>query len=153
MDMSIFLRLDNVVTDLRVTNKDALLRDLAKRAAAFLSLDAKTISQALIAREGLGSTGMGDGVAIPHARLEGISEPFGMLVRLKRPVEFDAVDGAQVDVFFLLLLPLSSEGGGQLNILACAARRVRADGVAQAIRRAPDAAAIYDLMARPGERP
>lgn len=146
MDISEFLRRESVVTDLRAANKDALLRELSSRAAAALLLDAGMIATALIARENLGSTGMGGGIAFPHARLPSIAEPFGMLARLRRPIEFGSVDGMPVDIFFLLLLPLSSEGGGHLNALACAARRLRFHGLAETIRRTSNAASIFDLV-------
>lgn len=153
MDIRTLLRRESVVTDLNASNKEALLKNLARRAAPFAALDGNTIATALIDRENLGSTGIGDGIAIPHARLADIAKPLGMLARAKRPIPFDAVDGIPIDIVFMILLPISSHGGGHLNALACAARRLRADGVAQAIRRAPDDIAIYDLITENADHP
>jgi PTS system nitrogen regulatory IIA component len=93
-------------------------------------------------REELGSTGMGGGVAIPHARFHHLRKPFGMLVRLKKPIEFDAVDGKRVDTVALLLLPDVHEGE-RLGALACFARKLRDPVVMTALRRALDGAEIY----------
>ncbi|MFY9290203.1 MAG: PTS sugar transporter subunit IIA [Methylorubrum rhodinum] len=132
----------DVVHGLRASGKTALLEDLARRAAQSLDLDADTILGALVRREGLGSTGVGDGVALPHARLETVRKPFGLLARLREPLDFDAVDERPVDLVFLLLLP-TGEGGGHLNALACVARRLRNRETAAALRAARDATGLY----------
>lgn len=132
----------DVVHGLRASGKTPLLEDLAKRAARSLNLDADTILGALIRREGLGSTGVGDGVALPHARLEAVRRPFGLLARLREPLDFDAVDERPVDLVFLLLLP-TAEGGNYLNALACVARKLRDSETAAALRGARDTAGLY----------
>ena len=132
----------DVVHGLRASGKTALLEDLAQRAARSLDLDAGTILGALVRREGLGSTGVGDGVALPHARLETVGKPFGLLARLREPLDFDAVDERPVDVVFLLLLP-TAEGGNNLNALACVARKLRNPEIAAALRGARDATVLY----------
>jgi PTS system nitrogen regulatory IIA component len=132
----------DVVHGLRASGKTALLEDLAQRAARSLDLDAGTILGALVRREGLGSTGVGDGVALPHARLETMRKPFGLLARLREPLDFDAVDEQPVDLVFLLLLPIG-EGGGHLNALACVARKLRDPETATGLRGARDAAGLY----------
>lgn len=132
----------NVVHGLRASGKTALLEDLAQRAARSLDLDAGTILGALVRREGLGSTGVGDGVALPHARLETVRKPFGLLAHLREPLDFDAVDEQPVDLVFLLLLP-TGEGAGHLNVLACVARKLRDPETAAGLRGARDAAGLY----------
>ncbi|QIJ77544.1 PTS transporter subunit EIIA [Methylobacterium sp. NI91] len=133
----------DVVHGLRASGKTALLEDLARRAARSLDLDADTILAALIRREGLGSTGVGDGLALPHARLETVRKPFGLLARLREPpLDFDAVDERPVDLVFLLLLP-TAKGGNHLNALACVARKLRDPDTAAALRGARDAAGLY----------
>ncbi len=132
----------DVVHGLRASGKTALLEDLARRAAQSLDLDADTILGALVRREGLGSTGVGDGVALPHARLDTVRKPFGLLARLRDPLDFDAVDERPVDLVFLLLLP-TAEGGNPLNALASVARRLRDPRATGALRRARDATALY----------
>jgi PTS system nitrogen regulatory IIA component len=95
----------------------------------------------LVKREALGSTGMGGGMAIPHARLAGLSKPFGLLARLDQGIDFDAVDGEPVDIVFLLLLPEASDA--DINALACVARKLRDTQVLAAVRRAKDARGIF----------
>jgi len=135
----------DVVHGLRASGKTALLDDLARRAARSLDLDAGTILGALVRREGLGSTGVGDGVSLPHARLETVRKPFGLLARLRDPLDFDAVDERPVDLVFLLLLPIG-DGGENLNALACVARKLRDPDSAKALRGARDAASLYALV-------
>jgi PTS system nitrogen regulatory IIA component len=149
MKIEEFLAPADVVVDLRVSDKEAALRELAGRAAAVLKRDPQTLLRALHERESLGSTGLGDGIAIPHLRLEGIELPFGILARLKRPIEFDAVDGQPVDILFFVVLPGKSQGGTQLNALACAARRLRDEATLKALRQAPDAEATYHAIVKP----
>jgi nitrogen PTS system EIIA component len=98
-------------------------------------------------REELGSTGTGGGIALPHARLAGVKKPFALLARLAKAIDFDAIDGRPVDVVCLLLLPTNSQGE-QLNALACAARALRDPGAVRNVRRAADAAALYDALAK-----
>ena len=98
-----------------------MLDHLARRAAAALGLPHATILSALLKREELGSTGMGDGVAVPHARLPGVSKSFGILARLNKAIDFNAIDGEPVDVVCLLLLPTNSDEGQ--HALASAAQR------------------------------
>jgi PTS system nitrogen regulatory IIA component len=130
-----------------VLNKTQLLEDLCRRAASILKVDADKISADILKREELGSTGMGGGVAIPHARMADVKRPFGLLVRLKSAIEFDAIDRQPVDLVFLLLLPTAS-AGEQLNALALVARRLRdADTVCNA-RRATAPSGLYAAMAQ-----
>lgn len=127
---------------LRAAGKRALLEALAGRAAETLGIGPGEILSALLRREALGSTGVGDGVALPHARLDAVSQPFGMLARLRDPIAFEAVDERPVDLVFLLLLPAGAEGR-HLNALACVARWLRDPGTAAALRGARDAGTLY----------
>lgn len=143
-----FLSPRRVAVDLRAANKTTLIRELARRASDELKISADVISAALLKREGLGSTGMGNGFAIPHASIKEITAPFGMLVRLEHPLDFDAVDGQPVDLVFLLLVPEPSQGQ-QLNCLASVARHLRDPVTLQALRTAKDAPAMYQKMVEP----
>jgi PTS system nitrogen regulatory IIA component len=96
-------------------------------------------------REELGSTGVGNGVAIPHARFNQIDRPFGMLFRLRQPIEFEALDGKPIDIVFLLLLPESAKGE-QLSALACVARKLRNPAVAAALRKALNATETFRVL-------
>ena len=142
MDIGDFLAPDCAIVDLRAPDKPRLLRDLAQRAAAILGLPEQTIADALLKREEIGSTGTGDGVALPHARLAELKKPFGMLVRLRQPVDFDAVDGKPVNLVFLLLAPATSPGD-QLNALACAARALRKPDILIRLHTAATAADLF----------
>lgn len=132
----------DVLVGLRAATKNALLEDLARRAAAALGMGLDAIFPALARRENLGSTGIGDGIALPHARLEAISRPYGILARLREPIDFEAVDDNRVDLIFLLLLP-APDRPEPLNALACVARRLRDPETAAALRGARDASALY----------
>ena len=118
MKVTDFLSSADVTIDAAFADKRKLLEVLARRAAAIVDLEPDLILAELQKREELGSTGMGGGVAIPHARFHHLHKPFGMLVRLKKPIEFDAVDGKPVDTIALLLLPDVREGE-RLGALAC----------------------------------
>ena len=104
MQIKDFLTRTNVAIDVPASGKAALLSDLARRAAAELKLDADAVANEVGKRDELGSTGVGGGVAIPHARLREIKKPFGLLARLKNPIDFAAIDGGPVDIVFLILL-------------------------------------------------
>jgi nitrogen PTS system EIIA component len=145
MHIEDFLSPSDVITDLRASDKTSVLQELARRAAAVLRMPADAISAELLKREQLGSTGMGDGIAIPHARVAGVKSPFGMLARLKEPVDFEAVDGRPVDLVFLLLGPAAPQGE-QLNVLACVARKLRDPATLKELRGAKDSQALYRRM-------
>jgi K+-transporting ATPase KdpF subunit len=106
-------------------------------------------SRTQAAREELGSTGVGNGVALPHARLVGLKTPFSLFARLRRAIDFEAIDDQPVDLVFLLLLP-ESENGEQLNALACAARALRDPEVLKQIRGAADPDALFRAIVGPG---
>jgi nitrogen PTS system EIIA component len=142
MKVSDFLSLADVSIEAAFADKQKLLEDLARRASRAVDLEPDIILAELRKREQLGSTGMGGGVALPHARIHRIQKPFGMVVRLKKPIEFDAVDGKPVDMIALLLLPDTQEGK-QLGALACIARKLRDPDVLTALRRARDGGELY----------
>jgi nitrogen PTS system EIIA component len=121
----------------------AYLGDLASRT---LGLDAGQVAEALIERERLGSTGFGRGIALPHAKLEGLSGVRGLFVQLQRPIDFAAVDGLPVDLFFVLLSPVDA-GADHLKALASASRMLRNEAVADRLRGAKNDAALYALLA------
>ncbi len=132
------LRDENVVINLRAASKSALLGELAKRAAAATVQSDAKLAAALAGREALGSTGFGAGIAVPHARIEGLRGMFVLFARLDRPVAFDAVDGKPVDLVMLLLSPASANSE-HLATLAAISRRLRDPAVAAALRSAVSA--------------
>jgi nitrogen PTS system EIIA component len=145
MKISDFLAPSHVQIDLRVSDKTKLMHELAQRAAGVAGLSADTIVAALAQREALGSTGLGGGVAIPHARFAELKQPFGMVARLRKAIVFDAIDGQPVDVIFALLLP-REQAGQQLNALANVARALRHPGTIRKVRSAAHAAEIYAAL-------
>jgi PTS system nitrogen regulatory IIA component len=146
MNIRDFLSAKDVAIDVAVSNKKKLLLELASKAGARLQLPPEHILAELSKREELGSTGVGDGVAIPHARFSEIDRPFGMLFRLRQPIDFDALDGKPIDLVFLLLLPESSKGE-QLSALACVARKLRSPAVTAALRKSANATEISRVLA------
>jgi len=152
MQIADFLSPDDTLCNVRAADKDRLLRELTGRAANALRLDAAVLADAIAQRERIGSTGMGDGIAIPHARIADLSKPFGLLARLRRAIDFAAIDGQPVDIVFLLLLP-SAAHGEQLTALASVARRLRDAQVTADLRDAADGAALYRaIVAEPRAR-
>jgi PTS system nitrogen regulatory IIA component len=145
MDIKSVLSESNALLDVRAPDKNRLLEELCTRAGKALNLDIEIISRDILKREELGSTGVGDGVAIPHARISGLNRPFGLLARLHKPVDFNSIDGQPVDLVFLLLLPTSAPGD-HLNALAAVARRLRDHTTLHRLRSAADHSSMYDVM-------
>jgi nitrogen PTS system EIIA component len=138
-------------TDLPLRDKRAVLQDVAHRAALALNVEDNVVFDAVLKREELGSTGVGNGVAIPHVRLEQVKKPFGILVRLREPIDFNAIDGQRVDLVCLVLLAKQNEAA-QLTALAGIARRLRTPEVLQELRHAPNRVVLYNVMVgRPGQ--
>ncbi len=147
MEITNFLSPRDVVVNVNLPDKTRLLGDICRRAASTLKLDPDRIIEDILKRESLGSTGIGGGVAIPHARLSDLKKPFGVLATLRSPIDFDAIDRQLVDIVFLLLLPTTASGE-QLNVLALVARSLRNADVVRNARRASDAAALFAAMAK-----
>jgi PTS system nitrogen regulatory IIA component len=145
MDLASLVDPSRIVFGARANDKEQLLLDLASRAAASLNLDPKAIFNALRAREELGSTGLGEGFALPHARIERLDRFFGMFARLKRPVQFDSVDAKPVDLIFLLLSPTTAQGE-HLAALAAVSRHLRDKEFAARLRGASSVAALCSLL-------
>ncbi|WP_445502759.1 PTS IIA-like nitrogen regulatory protein PtsN [Microvirga sp. G4-2] len=140
-----FLDPQAVLPALRVSGKKQALQELAFHAARLTSLPENTIYEALLQRERLGSTGIGEGIAIPHGKLPGLTRIFGLVARLEKPIDFEALDGQQVDVLFLLLAP-EGAGADHLKALARVARVLREPGLIERVRATKDAAALYAIM-------
>ena len=145
MNLTEIISPENVVCSTRANNKEQLLRDLAAHAAASLNLDPKVIFDALQARERLGSTGLGKGFALPHASIEGLDRFFAVFMRLKRPLDFEAIDNLPVDLVFLLLIPAAA-GDDRLAPLAAISRKLRDQEVAARLRKASNSTEICNLL-------
>ncbi len=153
MNIRDFLSVKDVAIDVAVSDKRKLLLELASKAGASLRLAPERILAELSKREELGSTGVGDGVAIPHARFSEIEKTFGMFFRLRKPIDFNALDGKPIDLVFLLLLPEGKgsppEGskGEQLSALACVARKLRSPAVTATLRKSANVTEISRVLA------
>ena len=142
MKISDLLSPKDVLVEVRTSNKRQLLQEFAARAADSLGLRVDQVAPYLIKREELGSTGIGRGVAIPHARLPDLQRPYGLLTKLRHPIEFEAIDGQAVDIVFVLLLPAAVESG-QLEALALAARVLRPPENLVRLRNAKNPSELY----------
>jgi PTS system nitrogen regulatory IIA component len=137
-----------IIPALKVTSKKQVLAELASKAADLSGQNERTILEILQQREKLGSTGVGNGIAIPHGKLPKLGKLFGLFARLERPVDFEALDGQPVDLIFLLLAP-EAAGADHLKALARVARLLRDPEVARKLRDSRDADALYAVLAMP----
>jgi PTS system nitrogen regulatory IIA component len=145
MLLSQLLRPDAVLAALRVNGRKQALQEMSERAALVSGLRAREIFDAILQRERLGSTGVGDGVAIPHGKLAKCQHIFGVFARLDRPIDFEAPDALPVDLVFMLIAP-EAAGADHLKALATIARLLRNGGVAPQLRATKDPAALYALL-------
>jgi nitrogen PTS system EIIA component len=145
MKISDFLSPADVALDVRESDKARLLQQLSSQAAAKVGLSANEVCTQIIKREELGSTGVGNGVALPHARLQGLTTPFGLFARLRHGIDFEAIDSQPVNIVFLLLLP-DGTGASQLNALASVARALRDPETLQRIRSAADRDSLFQAI-------
>ena len=144
-DLSPFLAIGSVDANLAVANKKALFQQLGAAAGRRTALEAKDIVASLNARERLGSTGFGSGVAIPHGKVEGLGHVFGYFARLNTPIEFQSVDNLPVDLVFLLLSPPDA-GADHLKALASVSRALRDRDTVAKLRGARSKDAIFALL-------
>ena len=146
MEIADLLSLDGVADTLKAASKKQALQELSAIAAAQTAQDERAILDVLLARERLGSTGVGRGVAIPHGKLAGLARISAVFARLREPIEFDAVDGRPVDLVCLLLAP-ESAGSDHLKALALVSRLLRDERVCARLRGADSAEALYAVLA------
>ncbi|MGI8527630.1 MAG: PTS sugar transporter subunit IIA [Pseudolabrys sp.] len=131
---------------LKVADKRQAIQVLATRAAELTGQPERSILEILQQREKLGSTAVGNGVAIPHGKLPKLNRLFGLFAKLQKPIDFDALDNEPVDLVFLLLAP-EGAGADHLKALARVARLLRDGEVARKLRESRDAGAIYAVLA------
>jgi PTS system nitrogen regulatory IIA component len=147
-DFADLLRGDSIILGLDVDAKPALLAALAERAAPIAGLDRSLILERVREREALGTTGFGQGVAIPHARLPGLERVTLVVARLARPIDYGALDGEPVDLAVLLLSP-EGAGADHLKALARISRTLRNPQILAAVRAADDIEALMVAIGRP----
>ncbi|MHA3915870.1 PTS sugar transporter subunit IIA [Halovulum sp. GXIMD14793] len=145
MELSEILGSDNVFGPVKVQGKKRLLQEIAASAQDVLGLDESIAFRALLERESLGPTGVGNGVAIPHARIEGLTEVKGLFFVLDQPIEFESVDRKPVDLVFALFAPQKA-GAEHLKALARVSRTLRSEDICNKLRSTEDASAIHAIL-------
>lgn len=145
MDIASFLSSDAILSNCAATSRKQALHEVAKQAANITGLSEREVLNALMERERLGSTGMGNGIAIPHARFGKLTQLKALFVQLQSPVAFDAPDGKPVDLLFVLLAP-AENNSDHLRAMARVSRLLRDSHSCGKIRQAVTAGVIYHLL-------
>lgn len=145
MEFATLLKPEAVRVAGSVSSKKRLFQDIGDLAASAYGLDAGVVTEALRAREALGPTGVGHGVALPHARLEDLTDVRGAFILLEKPIDFDAVDREPVDIAFALFAP-EDAGVEHLKALALVSRTLRESSVCSKLRANHDPATLYTIL-------
>lgn len=152
MELSSILRVEAVKTLSSVTSKKRLLHEIGEIAASVYELKAADVSAALQERESLGPTGVGQGIALPHARLANLDKVHGIFMRVEKPLDFESVDRQPVDLIFALLAPLDA-GVDHLKALAIVSRTMRDPALCSKLRANSDQTTLHTLLTEtPGIR-
>ena len=147
MDLSDLIEVSSVMPALKANSKKQLLQLLSEKAAQVTGLTEREVFDTILQRERLGSTGVGNGIAIPHGKLRGVRKIMGVFARLETPVDFEALDDQPVDLVFLLLAP-ESAGADHLKALSRIARVLRDGDTVAKIRGSNEAPAIYAFLSQ-----
>ncbi|MGN6469480.1 MAG: PTS IIA-like nitrogen regulatory protein PtsN [Rhizobiaceae bacterium] len=147
MDLSDLIEVPAIMPALKANSKKQVLQLLAEKAARITGLPEREIFDTVLRREKLGSTGVGNGIAIPHGKIPGVRRITGVFARLEQPVDFDSLDDQPVDLVFLLLAP-EGAGADHLKALSRIARVLRDTDTVDKIRGTSDAAAIHAFLAQ-----
>lgn len=145
MDIDDLLTPESVIARLKVGSKKQALQDLARKAAQITGLGERAIFDVLLERERLGTTGVGNGIAIPHGKLAELDRIVGVFARLERPIDFDAIDERPVDLLFLLLAP-DSAGADHLKALARVSRLFRDRATCEKLRGTDRGDALFAIL-------
>jgi len=145
MDLSDLIEVSAIMPALKVNSKKQVLQVLSERAAQLTGLPERLVFDTVQQREKLGSTGVGNGIAIPHGKIPGVKRILGVFARLEAPVDFEALDDQPVDLIFLLLAP-EGAGADHLKALSRIARALRDSDTVTKIRGTTDAAAIHAFL-------
>lgn len=145
MSLDKFLTPKAILPCLRVNGKKQALLEMSERVAQISGLPVREVFDAILQRERLGPTGVGDGIAVPHGKLLQCQTICGAFARLERPIDFEALDGMPVDLIFMLIAP-EAAGADHLKALASIARVLRKGTIATQLRGAHEASAIFSLL-------
>lgn len=145
MEMSELLQPEAVISGLKASSKKQALQELARHAGQITGVNDRRIFETLLERERLGTTGVGNGIAIPHGKLADFKRLYGVFARLDKPIDFDAIDEQPVDLIFLLLAP-EGAGADHLKALARVSRLLRDTSVCEKLRGTDTADGLYMLL-------
>lgn len=145
MEISDLITTESVIPHLHATSKKQALQELAKRAAGVSGMHERAIFDVLLERERLGTTGVGNGIAIPHGKLPNLDRLYGLFAKMDKPIDFDAIDEQPVDLIFLLLAP-ESAGADHLKALARVSRLLRDKSGCEKLRGTDSAEALYAIL-------
>ncbi len=148
MNLAEIISAQAVIPQLKAQNKKQLLQDLAQAMASIVTVDHRIVFESLLRREKLGSTGLGQGIAIPHGRLPNITRVYGLFARLPQPVPYESVDGEPVDLVFTLLSP-DQAGADHLKALARISRLLREPDTILKLRGTETAQGLYAILTEP----
>ena len=137
-----------VVPSLKATTKKQVLQDVAQQLARLVTIDQRIIFETLLTREKLGSTGLGQGIAMPHGRMPGLQHVTGLFAKLATPIDYDSVDGKPVDLVFALLSP-DHAGADHLTALAKISRIMRSPAALSKLRATNTAEGLYAVLTEP----
>jgi PTS system nitrogen regulatory IIA component len=146
MDIADFLTPDRIALDVKPRDKTQFIAETARLFGSLVpEVQAASVDSALRARERLGSTGLGGGFALPHARIEGLDDYAGLFLRLAKPIDFDAIDGKPIDLAFVLLIPFETTTP-HVAALAAISRKFRDAALVTKLRKAGTQAAAYEAL-------
>ncbi len=145
MELNTILEDGAIVANLKATSKKQALQELARRAADVTGLDERAIFSVLMDRERLGTTGVGNGIAIPHGKLPEVDRVYGVFARLDKAVDFQSIDDQPVDLIFVLLAP-EDAGADHLKALARVSRLLRDQDTCKKLRATSDTDALYGII-------
>jgi PTS system nitrogen regulatory IIA component len=148
MELADILSEESVLVCAGMTTKHDVLVKLSEKVAALTGNPAAEVFEALNDRESLGSTGLGNGIAVPHGKYAPLKGVMAVFMRLEHPVDFESVDDQPVDIVMMLLAPMGA-GADHLKALARVARILRTDSVAEALRRSNDTRRLYQILTQP----
>lgn len=151
MEIRNILKLEAILSSVKASGKKHILQELSRHAANVTGIEEVRIFETLLERERLGTTGVGNGIAIPHGKLKGIDSLHGVFARLVKPIDFDAIDERPVDLIFLLLAPQGA-GADHLKALARISRLLRDETVCKKLRGADNTDGLYMLLTQPEAR-
>lgn len=145
MEIRDLISTESVIANLRAGSKKQALQELARAAADLIDVDERRVFDVLMEREKLGTTGVGNGIAIPHGKLPNLERLYGLFARLEKPIDFQSIDEQPVDLIFLLIAP-ETAGADHLKALARVSRLLRDRSICEKLRGTDKPEALYAIL-------